>query len=124
MNVGIIGLGRMGAGIAQRWLEAGYTVIGFDVDAVHAKSAQEMGVTTVRSVAEVAHDARIIWLMVPAGPIVDEVLKELMPRLQPDDIVIDGGNSKFTDSIRRAQMLAAKNIFFLDCGMGASMAIA
>jgi 6-phosphogluconate dehydrogenase len=116
MNVGIIGLGRMGAGIAQRWLEAGYTVIGFDVDAVHAKSAQEMGVTTVRSVAEVAHDARIIWLMVPAGPIVDEVLKELMPRLQSDDIVIDGGNSKFTDSIRRAQTLAAKNVFFLDCG--------
>lgn len=116
MNVGIIGLGRMGSGIATRWLEKGYTVIGYDVDAVHAKEAQELGVTTVKSAVEVAYHARIIWLMVPAGPIVDAVLKELMPRLEPGDIIIDGGNSKFTDSIRRAQQLAAHQIFFLDCG--------
>lgn len=116
MNVGIIGLGRMGSGIAQRWLEAGYTVIGFDVDALLMQQAQELGVTTVRSAVDVTHHARIIWLMVPAGPIVDQVLKELLPRLQAGDIIIDGGNSKFTDSIRRAQMLAAHHIFFLDCG--------
>ena len=63
-----------------------------------------------------AREARIIWLMVPAGEIVDTVLQALRAYLKKDDIVIDGGNSKFTDSIRRAQELEKQGIFFLDCG--------
>ena len=116
MKVGIIGLGRMGSGIAQRLLEAGHEVIGYDPGAQAVNGAQQLGVTTVPTLADLARETRIIWLMVPVGTPVDATINSLLPYLQSGDIVVDGGNSKFTDSIARANMLAHHGVSFLDCG--------
>jgi 6-phosphogluconate dehydrogenase len=116
MKLGIIGLGKMGNAIAQRAIDAGHQVIGFDPSPVACKQAEELGVTIVPSHADIAKHARIIWLMVPAGDIVDATLALLQPHLHKDDIIIDGGNSHFKDSIRRAKELEQHGIYFLDCG--------
>lgn len=114
MKLGIIGLGRMGAGIAKRVALYGHDVVGYDPA---VESLSSMGeITLVKNISEVALQCRVIWLMVPAGPIVDNVIKQLKPHLKAGDILIDGGNSNFHDSVRRAQELAAYNIYFLDCG--------
>ena len=115
MNVGIVGLGRMGGGIAERWLNAGHAVHGFDLDEINKKKAQEIGVVVVQSLADIAQQP-IIWLMVPPGDAVDTVIAQLQPHLKPGTIIIDGGNSNFKDSMRRAQKLAAMNVEYIDCG--------
>lgn len=117
MKYALIGLGKMGQALAYRALQAGHEIIGFDIDADNCKYAAELGVQIVSSIADFAHkDIHLFWLLVPQGNIIDEVIKQLLPIMKPDDIIIDGGNSKFTDSIRRAQELALHNIFFIDCG--------
>lgn len=116
MNVGIIGLGKMGAAIAQRVVQAGHAVWGFDPSTSGQAAGRAAGVTVVAAAHEITEHARVIWLMVPAGDLVDTVIKELVPYLQPGDILIDGGNSNFHDSIRRAKELAAHSVSFLDCG--------
>lgn len=116
MKLGIIGLGRMGSGIAERVIQAGHEVIGFDLDQKNCKQAQNIGVDIVESVEEIAAQCRIIWLMVPPGKPVDQVIEQLLPYLKESDIIIDGGNSNFHDSMRRAQFVAMKKIFYLDCG--------
>src|SRR5579863_2373875 len=117
MKVALIGLGKMGEAIAYRAIQAGHSVIGFDVNKEMCDAAQKIGVKLVVSIADFAHhDVHVFWLMVPQGELVDQVIAQLRPLLQPGDIVVDGGNSKFTDSMRRAQELAAQKIFFLDCG--------
>lgn len=116
MKIGIIGLGRMGGAIAYRVIQAGHEVIGFDPNNETRKEAEEMGAQCVNTIAELAAQTNVIWLMVPAGSPVDEVINELRPKLKAGDIIIDGGNSNFKDSIRRAQALAADKIQFLDCG--------
>lgn len=115
MNIGLIGLGRMGLALITRWRAAGLEVIAFDVDKGARSAGESRRAKVVDSVAQVAHAARVIWLMVPAGK-VNEVLEQLLPSLQKGDIVIDGGNSKFSDSIVRANRLQEYGIFFLDCG--------
>ncbi|MCL5875616.1 MAG: decarboxylating 6-phosphogluconate dehydrogenase [Candidatus Dependentiae bacterium] len=116
MKLGIIGLGRMGNAIAQRVIDASHQVIGFDQSPLCCAQAEKLGVTIVGSTEEVAQKARIIWLMVPAGEIVDSVLALMRPHLQKNDIIIDGGNSNFKDTIRRAKELEQHDIYFLDCG--------
>ena len=116
MKMGIVGLGKMGEAIAYRVLEAGHEVVAFDIDKEARKHAQEMGAIAVDSLDQVAAQTRIIWLMVPAGDTVDEVIHTLKKHLKQDDIIIDGGNSKYTNSMRRAKELARDGIFFLDCG--------
>jgi len=116
MTFGIIGLGKMGSAIAQRVFSAGYAVIGYDPNEQTRATVHAEGITIVDTAAQVVRDARVIWLMVPAGAVVDAVIAELTPHLREGDILIDGGNSLFTDSARRASELAAKNIIFLDCG--------
>ncbi len=122
MKVGIIGLGRMGNAIAQRAAQAGHEVIGFDPSSSSQEEAQNIGIFLSSSMADLAWQTRVIWLMVPAGTIVDSVLQELAPHLKESDIIIDGGNSKFTDSIRRAKELAQRGIIFLDCGTSGGLA--
>lgn len=116
MKIGLIGLGRMGLSIAQRAIEGGHEVVGFDYSPQACAAAQESGAVIVDSAASVADHARVIWLMVPAGDPVDQVLATLTPLMSAGSIIVDGGNSKFTDSIRRAANLASQNIMFVDCG--------
>lgn len=112
MNVGIIGLGRMGLAIAQRILNAGHTVVGFDLSKELMGQLTMMGGDTTDLIEQVAQQARIIWLMVPAGEVVDSVIEQLLPHLKGGDIVVDGGNSNFHDSMRRADLFAARDMFF------------
>jgi 6-phosphogluconate dehydrogenase len=116
MTFGVVGLGRMGNGIAYRAMRAGHNVVGFDPSVSAREQAQKEGMQTVASLQELAQHAACIWLMVPAGPIVDQVLQELVLHVQKGTVIIDGGNSHFPDSIRRAQMLATRGIDYLDCG--------
>ncbi|HVX00425.1 MAG TPA: NAD(P)-binding domain-containing protein, partial [Candidatus Babeliaceae bacterium] len=112
-TVGIIGLGRMGSAVATRLAQHGHTVIGYDP---LIKSIDMSFVELAGSLPEVADKARIFWLMVPAGDTVDTVLSELSSGMKEGDIVIDGGNSFFKDSIRRYQNLGTRDIYFFDCG--------
>jgi 6-phosphogluconate dehydrogenase len=116
MKLGIIGLGRMGGGIAERVLSARHQVVGFDLDETNRNLAHSFGVEVVSSIEDVAKQCRVIWLMVPPGKPVDQVIEKLLPHLQANDILIDGGNSNFHDSIRRSKEVAQNNVHYLDCG--------
>lgn len=120
MELGLIGLGRMGAHMARRWREAGQTVVGY---ARHASAVQAhlkegaitAGATSLADLAKQLSMPRALWLMVPAAS-VDATLESLIPLLAPGDVVIDGGNSHYHDDIRRAAMLAPHGIHYLDVG--------
>ena len=116
MNIGIIGLGKIGGAVAQRLIDADHMVIGFDLDKNACKQAADLGVTIVEHMQMMADQTRIIWLFLPAGAVIDQVLHELVPHMKPGDIIIDGGNSNYTDSIERARMLSSVDMFFVDCG--------
>ncbi|MBX9831185.1 decarboxylating 6-phosphogluconate dehydrogenase [Candidatus Babeliales bacterium] len=122
MNVGMIGLGRMGQGIAARLIKAGHSIVGFDPTPQAQEDAQQIGVTIAATLEHLAQSVRIFWLMIPAGQLIDTTIAQLLPHLQPEDCIVDGGNSLFHDSIRRAAMLAEKNIHFLDCGTSGGLA--
>src|SRR5437588_7478437 len=120
MELGLIGLGRMGANMAKRLLRAGHTCVGF---ARHASTVQtrlqdgsiSSGASSLEDLVKQLARPRAVWLMVPAAS-VDATLNELIPLLSPDDIVIDGGNSYFHDDIRRAGELKPHGIHYLDVG--------
>jgi len=116
MTIGLIGLGKMGSAIAERLINAGHSVVAFDINEDARANARTLGAATVNSVAGVAEQTDIIWLMIPPGDIIDAMIDELIPNLAEKSIIIDGGNSKFTDSVRRAEKLKKQDIFFLDCG--------
>jgi len=116
MELGVIGLGRMGRIVVDRVLAAGHDVAAFDIDDTAIEAAAEAGATPVDSIESLAvhlGEAKRVWLMVPAGEAVDATLDALEPHLTPDDVVIDGGNSHFEDSVRRA---GATDAAYLDCG--------
>jgi 6-phosphogluconate dehydrogenase len=119
MELGMVGLGRMGANMVQRLLRGGHRVTGFDPNADARKAIEAGGGSTVASLPELVTalpSPRAIWLMVPAGKITDDTLDTLLPLLAPGDTVIDGGNSNYKDTLRRAGMYAAKNVNYVDCG--------
>lgn len=117
MKFALVGLGKMGQALAYRALQAGHEVFGYDIDATNCSDAEKIGVNIVVNSADFAHhDIHIFWLLVPQGPIVDTVIAQLMSVAKAHDIIIDGGNSKFTDSMRRAEELAKQDILFVDCG--------
>ncbi len=117
MKLGIIGLGRMGNGIAHRALAAGYCILGYDPDLHMQQEAEKIGIQLYETPDALAQEADVIWLMVPAGKTVDTVLSHIAKVLKPGTIIVDGGNSHFTDSMRRAKELALRGIHFLDCGV-------
>ncbi len=117
MKIGIIGLGRMGFAIAQRMQAAGYCALGYDPNIKIQKDAQKDGIQIYQEIDQLAAEADIIWLMVPAGKIVDEILQQIKKSLKKHTIIIDGGNCFFKDSMRRAQELALQGNHFLDCGV-------
>jgi 6-phosphogluconate dehydrogenase len=116
MELGVIGLGRMGRIVADRVLDAGHDVIAFDVDEAAVADAADAGATPADSIPDLAAELgeqKRVWLMVPAGDAVDAALDELEPHLDGEDVVVDGGNSHFEDSVRRASSTEAA---YLDCG--------
>ncbi len=119
MKLGMIGLGRMGANMAQRLVQGGHQVIGYDPQPKARKQVANDGIGAADSLQALVGqlDApRVLWLMVPAGAPVDETLDTLLPVLASGDIVIDGGNSNYKDTQRRAARLAEKKINYVDCG--------
>ena len=119
MNIGFVGLGRMGANMTERLLLGGHTVVGYDrsseaVQQVVAKGAQ--GAESLPDLVSRLEDRRAVWLMVPAGDPVNQTLEALVPLLKPGDLVIDGGNSFWRDSVQRARRLAGLGMHFVDCG--------
>ncbi|HEY1975260.1 MAG TPA: decarboxylating 6-phosphogluconate dehydrogenase [Candidatus Baltobacteraceae bacterium] len=118
MQLGMIGLGRMGANMVRRLMRAGHTCVVYDRDASAVKALAEEGATGASSTADFVSkltQPRATWLMVPAG-VVDSAIAELSPLLTKGDALIDGGNSYYIDDIRRAQTLLPNGIDYLDVG--------
>jgi 6-phosphogluconate dehydrogenase len=118
MQLGMIGLGRMGANMVRRLIRGGHECVVFDMSPESVSNLAKDGATGSASLDDFAaklRGPRAVWLMVPAG-VVDSTLEQLVPRLQKDDIVIDGGNSYYIDDIRRAQALAAHGLHYVDVG--------
>ncbi|MDT5034523.1 MAG: 6-phosphogluconate dehydrogenase [Actinoplanes sp.] len=111
MQLGLVGLGRMGGNMRERIRSAGHEVVGFD---------QNPNVSDVANLADLVEKLaapRVVWTMVPAGTITEGTIDQLSELLSAGDIIIDGGNSKFTDDPPRADRLATKGIGYLDCGV-------
>ena len=118
MQLGMIGLGRMGANMVRRLMKAGHECVVFDRSAATVQALAKEGAAGGSSLDDFIaklKPPRVIWLMVPAA-VVDSTLAQLMPKLQKDDIVIDGGNSYYIDDIRRAKELSQKTIHYVDVG--------
>ena len=119
MQLGMIGLGRMGANMALRLSRGGHAAIGFDPVPEARSRAEADGLQTAASLEQLVArlDApRVLWMMVPAGEIVDATIASLQPLLSPGDVLVDGGNSFYKDSQRRAAALAEAGIAYLDVG--------
>ena len=119
MQIGLIGLGKMGFNLARNIKNKGHEVIAYDINEAALRGIETYGVKPVSSVKELAESLsakRVIWLMIPAGELVDMTIGNLKPYLSVGDIIIDGGNSNFHDSVRRARELEALQINFMDCG--------
>lgn len=118
MQLGMIGLGRMGANMVRRLIAGGHECVVFDVSPkAVAELAQEkaMGASSLPDFVKKLQKPRALWLMVPAA-VVDQTIADLLPLLETDDILIDGGNSYYVDDIRRAKELAPKKIHYVDVG--------
>jgi len=118
MQLGMIGLGRMGASMVVRLEKAGHNCVVYDMSAKAVEASVQQGATGANSLEEFVQKLqkpRAVWLMVPAG-VVDETLDKLLPLLEKDDIVIDGGNSYYHDDIRRAKELKEKGLHYVDAG--------
>jgi 6-phosphogluconate dehydrogenase len=118
MELGMIGLGRMGSNMVRRLLRAGHRCVVYDIQPETVEALVKEGAVGATSVEDFAHalkKPRAVWMMVPAGA-VDPTLKTLIPFLEPDDVVIDGGNSYYHDDIRRAVELKPKAIHYVDVG--------
>src|SRR5258708_38760031 len=119
MQIAMIGLGRMGANMAQRLLRGGHKVVGYD-PAVDARTALEQkGAQSAASLEQMVgklQAPRVIWLMVPAGAITDATITSLTPLLAAGDTIIDGGNSNYRDTQRRAAAVAQRQIHYVDSG--------
>ena len=118
MQIGIIGLGRMGANIARRLLKGGHQCVVFDRSAKTVKALtreKAVGASSLKDLAKKLPKPRAIWMMVP-GAVVEKLVADLLPHLEAADILIDGGNSYYVDEIRLAKELAAKEISYLDVG--------
>ncbi len=121
MELGLIGLGRMGANMARRLRQGGIEVVAFNRNAeVTQGLARETGLKAASSLDDLVSrlkTPRIVWLMLPAGEVTQQHLDQLVPRLAPGDIAVDGANSHYKDSMRRGQMLAAKQLHYVDAGV-------
>jgi len=119
MQLAMIGLGRMGGNMVRRLVQGGHEVVVYDANAAAVQAQGGKGIKAAKDIADVARQLsprRVVWVMVPAGAPVESTIDQLTPHLSRGDIVIDGGNSNFADSLRRAEALQAKGIEFVDVG--------
>ena len=111
MELGLIGLGKMGGNMRERIRRAGHTVLGYD------RNPELADVDSLQELVNKLQGPRVVWVMVPAGAPTQATVEELAELLAPGDVVVDGGNSRWTDDIAHAELLAAKGIGFVDCGV-------
>lgn len=119
MQVGVIGLGKMGANIARRLMRGGHDVFVFDLNADAIKELSAEGAHGAKDLADLSKQMsgpRAIWIMVPAGAPVDSTIKSLRPHLSSGDIIVEGGNSDYRESMRRGNELKPDGIHYVDCG--------
>jgi 6-phosphogluconate dehydrogenase len=119
MQIGFIGLGKMGFNLVQNLLAHKHKVVAYDINPEAVEKITKEGAKGVASLPKLIASlkkTRVVWLMIPAGQLVDDVLTQLKPLLSPNDIVIDGGNSNYKDSIRRSKSLEEVGVLYLDCG--------
>ena len=119
MQLAMIGLGRMGSNMVRRLVQGGHELVVYDLSTEGIKVVAAKGVRAARDLAGLAKELvprRVIWVMVPAGAPVESTIEQLAPQLSPGDIVIDGGNSNYRDSLRRAEALGKQGIEFVDVG--------
>ncbi|HEY4218914.1 MAG TPA: decarboxylating 6-phosphogluconate dehydrogenase [Gemmatimonadaceae bacterium] len=119
MQLAMIGLGRMGGNMVERLMRGGHSLVVYDRSAETMAKYEKMGAKSAADLAKVVQALqapRVIWIMVPAGDPVDQTIATLKPMLSPGDVIIDGGNSNFHDTMRRGQELAPSKIEFIDAG--------
>ena len=118
MQVGMVGLGRMGANLVRRLMQDGHRCVGYArTESTVQRLAHEgmAGATSLADLVAKLDRPRVVWLMMPAAA-VQSTLDQLIPLLDPDDVVIDGGNSYYRDDVARAGQLAAHQVHYVDCG--------
>src|SRR6266508_5519123 len=111
MNLGMVGLGRMGGNMTERLRRAGHTV------ETYARTAPERTAGSLVELVGMLDHPRVVWLMIPAGDATESAVQTLLPLLEDGDLVVDGGNSNFRDSQRRAAFAATKRVLFMDAGV-------
>jgi 6-phosphogluconate dehydrogenase len=111
MDIGLIGLGKMGGNMRERIRKAGHTVVGFD------RNPEVSDVASMEDLVEALPSPKVVWVMVPAGDATRQTISELNELLGSGDIIVDGGNSRWTDDKAHGEMLAEKGIGFIDCGV-------
>ncbi|MCC7117702.1 MAG: decarboxylating 6-phosphogluconate dehydrogenase [Anaerolineales bacterium] len=120
MELAMIGLGKMGSNMATRLMRGGHRVVGFDRSKASVDSAAQGGVVGAYSLEEalgkLSSSPKILWVMVPSGAPTTETIQQAATLLNPGDVIIDGGNSNYKDTLQHADLLAAKGIEFVDCG--------
>jgi 6-phosphogluconate dehydrogenase len=119
MQLGLIGLGKMGGNMAERLRLGGHQVVGFDFNAeavARLAASGNVGVATLDELARKLEGRKAIWIMVPQGKPVDDTIAKLLPHLNPGDILIDGGNSNYKDTMRRHYEIGARGFQFVDVG--------
>lgn len=119
MDIAMIGLGKMGANMASRLLHGGHRVVVYDLNEDAIQAAKASGATGARTLGEVAEELpapRAVWVMVPSGDPTEKTIEQLAAVLEPGDVIIDGGNSNYRDSMRRAARLKEDGLHFVDVG--------
>lgn len=115
----MIGLGKMGANMSRRLLNDGHEIVGFDLDTETVRELEEegaVGATSSEEVVEALAPPRVCWMMVPPGDPVDATIDELLPALEEGDVLVDGGNSNYKDTLRRAERVEADGMHYIDVG--------
>jgi len=119
MDIGFIGLGKMGGNMVERLLDGGHRVVVYNLTKPEIEIAASKGAIPANSVEDLVKklpSRKVVWLMVPSGKPVDENIEVLSKYLKKDDIIIDGGNSHYKDTVKRGDLLQEKGIYYLDCG--------
>jgi len=120
MQLGVVGLGRMGTGLVRRLLDRGHTVVGYDLSQQQVDQVARAGAAAARSLEDLVRqlDApRAVWVMVPHGDPTAQAIESLLQSLQSGDVLVDGGNSRYTDSVKHAARCRERDVHFLDVGV-------